>query len=423
MALTYLTVFKARLGTCNIALDLTGFAHQPTQALSRRLGEALARTIDVPVGPESAGVLEYLAEKQLVTSNIRASGRYKGLRFCGDAAPWRAVCDKTGRRLNQLPVFETDFWLSAPAVPSTVGVPTPQNVTEALELPFQLRLLSRSKNTWTSGGHLLSALREVDNERPEPQNPFLLGADGIGYLRQLLSEDGILLQELLRTIRDLPSRFSRDDVSARFHEVVDRSLARAHEAGVKGTELKELRAFRDLISSTADRARRRSGATGPGVLEHRVAPRLEWLTDLGYLTKAGLARNGFEYRTEDALSRLLDVLDAGEGDPRAADDIATHEWISAPHWKGPRDRVRSPKPAQAYGLAYDALKRRIGPTPLREVAFVAALLLGAHSATQVRSDLVDLAGQYDGISLAGGRFTREPENIVMSGSAVTELIS
>ena len=419
--LTYLTVFKARLGTCNLVLDLTGFAHQPTEALSRKLRKALARQLSVPVNLQSRDVLGYLSEKHLITANLKTSGRYKGVRFCGEVNDVAAVCDRNGTSLDELSVFETDLWLSSPVIPSTVGVPTPENLAESIELSFQLRLLTRSKNTWTPAGHLITALRGADMGRPSPENPFALGADGIGYLRQALAEDGIVTVELLRVLAGAGPTVTRDEVALRFDEVMVRTVERCRDLGMKGNDLKEARDFRDLIVKTSKKAQGRTGSGGPGVLEHRVAPRLEWLTDLGYLSKRGLPRNGFEYRVEESLVALLKRADPVLGEKDWVDDVVAEEWLAAPQWARPRERVTLTDDRRAIASSYNALKRRIGPTPIREVAFLVAITLGSSSVRVVREILIDLAANHDGVALAGGRYTREPENIFMTDAAVAAL--
>ena len=75
--LTYLTVFKSRVGIVNIVLPLTDFAYQSPVALSRRLKQKLTQKITVPVNrPATAHILEYLTEKKLVGTRERKKGRY-----------------------------------------------------------------------------------------------------------------------------------------------------------------------------------------------------------------------------------------------------------------------------------------------------------------------------------------------------------
>src|SRR2546425_748298 len=170
-----LTVFKSRLGAVNIVLPLTGFAYQPGLALSRRLKERLSQSVAVDVSdPGALPILEYLVEKNLVSAGGRKTGRYRDFSLIETADGWQAF-DRAGAPLRQVPVFQTDIWLADPAIESTIGVPTPENSDEVLELCFQLSLLSRSKSTWTAAGQLVNGLRD---RSPTPsQNPMRLGLE------------------------------------------------------------------------------------------------------------------------------------------------------------------------------------------------------------------------------------------------------
>ena len=192
--LTYLTVFKARVGVCNVIVDLTGLAHQPLTALTRKLVAVLEERQPISVDEGDKAVLDYLKDKRLITGNRRKSGRYREFTFGDDG---KTVCGRDGSPVATLPVFLTDIWFADPAMASTIGVPTPENANECIELAFQLRLLTKSKNTWTAAGHLVGALQ---NRRVSsgggPGNPFVLGPEGLALFRQVLSEDGVMLAEV-----------------------------------------------------------------------------------------------------------------------------------------------------------------------------------------------------------------------------------
>src|SRR5262249_8437869 len=159
--LTYLTVFKSRLGAVNIVLPLAGFAYQPSVTLVRRLKERLSQTVLVnPSDPAASSVFEYFVEKKLVGSENRQTGRYKDFSLNRRDGGWLAV-DGAGVSMQQVQVFQTDVWLADPGIESTIGAPTAENSGEILELCFQLELLSKSKSTWTAAGQLVSGLREL----------------------------------------------------------------------------------------------------------------------------------------------------------------------------------------------------------------------------------------------------------------------
>src|SRR5262245_29296498 len=145
--ISYLTVFKSRLGIGNLVLSLTGFGHQPEAMLVRKLRSKLEERRALSLQDNnSTQVFEYLLDKRLIGQSHRTKGRYGGyvLERTGDG--W-AARDRAGHELAEIPVFLTDVWLADPAIRSTIGVPTPDNVEEVLEFAFQMRLLSRFKNT------------------------------------------------------------------------------------------------------------------------------------------------------------------------------------------------------------------------------------------------------------------------------------
>jgi hypothetical protein len=150
--LTYLTVFKSRLGVVNIVLPMTSFAYLPVPTLSRRLKERLSQSVPLDLSDAtSATVLEYLVEKKLISADGRGAGRYKegsGAKHAKESA-------------STIDVLQADIWMADPAIESTIGVPRADNSDEVLELCFQLAILSKVKSTWTAAGQLMEGLRRM----------------------------------------------------------------------------------------------------------------------------------------------------------------------------------------------------------------------------------------------------------------------
>jgi hypothetical protein len=437
--LTYLTVFKSRLGGATLVTGLSGLTHQPDAALVRRLRKALEETYPLSLtDPTNAAVFEYLKDKAIIGGAPRKGGRYAA--FAGlehTEAGW-TVRDRRGQALTVLPTYAPDIWLAHPSIPSTIGVPTPDNVAEVLELVLQLRLLTRSKNTLTSAGQLARILRgEFARLTDDPQNPFLLGVEAVAFLRQVIAGDGLLLREVVRTIATSGSeRISRDEVAASFADTVERAVATAKEQRCSPQALREAREFLTLVRSTADKrvksnrspnrpmsAERRDSAASrsPGVLEHRVSPRLEWLTDWGYLTKEGLPKNGFLYNVRSSIQVLLRDLDTFVGRDDWADEVALSQWASNPTWSSFRVLVATHPPASAFLESYRLLRRQIGPAPLREVALLAGILReGQESFSENVARLIEFVQATVGATLSGGRYRRTPENIYVPDAELLE---
>jgi hypothetical protein len=427
--LTYLTVFKARLGLGNLVLQQSGFAHQPDAALIRKIRSILEKTEELRLDdPRSAGIFQYLKDKRLITKEARSTGRYSTYTLLEPAGNMWTAADRRGNPTATVRTYLTDIWLASPDVPSTIGVPTPDNVRETFEFALQLRLLSKSTNTWTAAGQLTSSLRtRYGDVISDTTNPLLLGVEAVSLLRQVIAVDGLLLIELLRTVAGIgTSTFSRDHVAELFPEILERAVKVVRGRKLAPPMLREALTFRQTVQRTVAGRRRsaqRSGGAGagPGLLEHRVSPRLEWLTDLGYLSKDGLPKNAFEYRTTEALSGLLNDLESQSGEDDWAEEVAVRQWALNPAWGRLRARAATESWPSAVRQAYQLMRRRIGPSPLREVAFaISVISAGNRSFRESTIDLVEFAQSTAGANLSGGRYRRTPENIFLSDSLLDD---
>jgi hypothetical protein len=409
--LSHLTVFKSRLGLATLDLRTTSTSQQPTAALVRKLRRLIEVRDDLPVrDPSSWAIFEYLLEKKLIGRDGRSGGRYKGIGLSKRNGQWVAV-RSDGREAESIPVFRVDQWLAAPDVRSTIGAPTPDNAEEALELGYQLRLISSTRNSWTAAGYTARQLRGLI--APEPENPFVLQCEAPALLRQILAVDGVMLREVLRDVVDSGTRISRDEVALRFDRTVSRALGVLKELAVPPPELRKARDFEDLIRKTVEK--RATMSTAPGVLEHRVSPRLEWLADLGYLSKEGLPKNGFQYLVEDSAMRLMRAIDESIGSEFWADDVALAEWEANPLWATRRRRAVEFGGDNRFIAAYRLLQPRIGPVALREMAFTSGVLSPMRTTAPTERELiVDFARSTSGVSLSGGRYNRSPENVYVA---------
>jgi len=417
--LSYLTVFRSRLGLVNLVLDVTPLGHQPDQALRRRVRQVLEQRADLELSdPNNDVVFHYLVDKKIVGKSIRSSGRYRGLALArSDRGEWSAEAASEGA-VDRISVFQTDLWLAHPGVPSTIGVPTPDNVEEVIDFTFQLRILDRSKNSWTSTGHLISGLRRLAAAQlADPSNPFVLGTESAALFRALLEKDGLFLRELLRFLSGRET-VRRNDVAHALPAIATRAVDAA--SGLRFSR-QSISAGRRLAAklSEADAA---GNATAPGVREHRSSPRLEWLTDLGYLSKEGLAKNSFEYRVTTHLAQLVTSLDAAVA---AGGDwcfvAALTAWRTNGYWEPLRHATVLVDERTALGQAYATLRRPIGPAPLRDVGFITGILCPSLRATEIIERVIALTKEIPGASLSGGRMTRSPENIYMTDESLKAL--
>lgn len=406
--LTYLTVFKSRLAAANIVLPMTGLAYVPEQTLSRKLKQKLSETVELEVSdPHSRFVFEYLVEKRLVGAKGRSEGRYAGVTLDKKGERWEARDDNGP--LSRITVYKMDLWMADPEVASTIGVPTPDNSGEILELSYQLQLISKVKNTWTAAGQLAHGLRERSPAKSE--NPFALGVESAALMRQVLSRDALVLVELLRETRELRS-FTRDAIALKLPSLVERAMDAARQQMLPAPILAEGKRFLVLLRKTA--RNREKASTAPGVLEHRTSPRLEWLVDFGAYSKPGV-RNAFEYSPTSDAAVLLELLEKATGD-HASDEVAIGYWRRSMRWSRMWESFPAMDLYDALLAGYRLMERSVGPAPIREVCFAAAVLAPRLKQThaQITEALLEWAATTTGITVSGGRYKRSPELVHIS---------
>lgn len=406
--LTYLTVFKSRFAVANIVLPMTGLAYVPEQTLTRKLKQRLSEAVELDVSdPHNGFVFDYLVEKRLVGGKERSEGRYAGVSLIEKSGRWEARSENTP--LSKIDVYLTDVWMAEPSLASTIGVPTPENSGEALELCYQLQLLSKAKNTWTAAGQLAHGLRGRSPQKSE--NPLALGVEVAALLRQVLSRDGLILVEVLRETRNLRA-FTRDELARKLASIAERAMDVARAMRLPAPVLSEGKKFVALLQKTA--RNREKASTAPGVLEHRTSPRLEWLVDVGAYSKPG-ARNAFEYSPTPDATLLFELLESVKGE-NASDEVAIGYWRRSMRWSRLWESLPPLDVRGALVAGYRLMQRSVGPAPIREVCFAAAVLAPRlkESHAQFAEALLEWAASTSGITVSGGRYKRTPELVHMS---------
>jgi hypothetical protein len=422
--LSYLTIFRSRLGGINLTLPLTSYAYQPQISLLRKLKEILDKRVLLDTNdPQNEYVFQYLLDKKLIGKSIRQSGRsrYKSYKLVNLQGRWQAEQGRDAK-LNQIPIFLTDIWLADPDVPSTIGAPTIDNSEEMLELCYQIGTLSKTKNTWTAAGQLISQLRsQYSDLLKEPDNPFLLGLEAVVFLRQIIEADGLLLRELLLELSEMQSPFKRDVVALQLPALMKRVLDRATTLRLPTHAMTEIKQLVKLMDKTA--SKRSKASSGPGVLEHRTTPRLEWLCDLGVLSKSGLPKNGFEYIWTSSATGLLNALAQYLESPYWAEEVAIKQWRTAENWALLRNMLPSATLQEALLSGYRLMQRIIGPSSIRDVCFAAAILmpLSTVSFGDMVAKLIEWASVEKEITLSGGHYVRRPELVHISSSLLNAI--
>jgi hypothetical protein len=241
-----------------------------------------------------------------------------------------------------------------------------------------------------------------------------LGYEVVVLLRQVIEKDGLIQRELLRTLLGGPNPIERDRVALQLPEIAECALRSARELRLAPPVLAEGKKFLTLVQKTAAGRAKASGA--PGVLEHRMAARLEWLTDFGALTKKGRSKNGFEFLVTADAQLLAELLEPDAGASSWADDVALGYWRRSQSLRHLRNQLPPIGLDDALRRGYGIMQRTVGPTSIREVCLAAGVLSPGIDLTldQIGSRLIGWASEVPGITVSGGRYTRKPELVHMT---------
>ncbi len=382
-------------------LQLTSSGFTPDITLVRKLSQTIKATTTADLGsPAQHDLVDYLVEKGFLRRRTGRGAKYRV------ALPddWPAT---------PLPPAEiqcVDIWMAAPEVRSTVGTPTVDNATEYVELATQLGYLTKAKRNWTATGQAVTRLRTIE----QTSNPFVLDGDGLLAFRQLLASDGLMLEPLLRHLIPWVGReVARDMVAGDlFVLTCEEALSRARTLRFSSRDLSALRELVKTVQRTM--AKREKSSGGPGVLEHRVTPRLEWMVDLGVLDKAGPARNSFTYRTAAIVPSLVAAM--ADFDPRNAQDV---DELALVWWRlrGPAHSAGAASGAvsnrEALRAAYEVTRRPVGPAAIRETVLIASSW-SDDTLTNMRAELLAWATEDPRVTVSGARYSRSPELVHMA---------
>ncbi|MEJ1159540.1 hypothetical protein [Prosthecomicrobium sp. N25] len=349
--------------------------------------------------------MTYLVDKGFVRRS--GKGKYK-YRYEKDAVGVVRLLDA-----KDTPILEGDFaiadvWLSDERIRSTIGAPTVENVGEVLDFAIQTEIISASKGNWTSSGTLAAELRRVGGET---ENPFLIGPEIAVYVRTLFRLDGWTLKAIISRFADMPDPFNREDMIEKFGEIVVEVGGIVTKVVKNKSTVKEYAALTELVGRNI---KKRAGKTEEetvnlGVLEHRVSPRLEWLTDLRALAKT--RRNAFEYTMGEQAACFRAAMEK-LGETEESRDEAALAFLVASDWSS-RELANfcEADPFTAILKAYALVRPSIGPARIEDVAYMAGILIRnpSKNVAALSEYIVEIAKEREEVSVSGDRFTRSPK--------------
>lgn len=404
--LTYLTLFQSRIGVINLVLPLTSTAALASIALTRKIDRILKGKVDVDIEAQPQ-VVSYLRQKKFLTKRIDSAGRYPAYTLREEDGNL-CVLNAESRVLRELSVYCVDVWMADERVRSVVSVPTPKNITEVLNLNYSLGTISNQTNSWTASGQF--AVKVRTSAFGSELNPFVLGPELVIILRQLIEKDGLMLGAILADLSETKVlTLQRDSFSRRLPNIAGVALGYAKTLGYPPETMREGKAFVKLIEETGKNRAKMSSA--PGVLEHRITPRLEWLTDTGALSKDGVAKNGFAYHVTGDSYILQRAIKAWMSNALSAEDAALMYWQESKACADLRELYSCDSPRVAILSAYATLKRNIGSVSIRDICLLAGMALRdrAWRMPELEQALMDIAKDDKRINLSGGRYKREAE--------------
>jgi hypothetical protein len=418
----YTTVFRSRLGGHSLIVNLAGTTPQSREQLERQSKRAISAPLQVhPESHEGQLVLRYLQEKGFLKKSFATAGRYKGYRLESRDGFLTAI-DRQGAVPTSLTCSRIDYFLADDCVRSTIGAPTEATATELISSCAQLGLLSQSKSNVTSAGYMATRLLSLGAE--ESVNPFCLGLELVVYLRSIVQVDSAVILPLLRYISNR-TRITRDDVAGQLVDFYREAYEEMKNSGAPVQDRKEARSLVETISksnSAAIRSSAEDSVRSFGVLEHRTSPRLEWLVDLGALSKAGLPRNVFTYFPTRDLKLLLSAMVQRKNVSRYAEDVALHYFLNSERCSELRTRFKASSLNEGFVKAYLLIGRQVGPTPIADLALLAGMAAAAADAKveAVIEHLIEWSSREPRISLSGSRYVRTPEMAHFQSSLLEE---
>lgn len=392
--LQYVTIFRSRLGLLNLVIKLCEGSQMPKPTLERRLQRELFRELSITSDdPHWNDVIWYLVSKGYIGKKPKAKGFFKGISYKGKEYP--RLLGQDGE-IHELKIRQIDYWLSFSDVPSTIGAPTTENISELIDFAISVRLINKNIRPIRVGSYLKQYIQSYAAD-----NPFLIGHISTVYFKILIEVDGPMLLSFVQEIELFGSEFSRSDVVARFPQIVRRAQAEIQERDGSPESRKAIKDFVRLVDSTTEQYRKKglSNANAPGVLEHRVTPRLEWLVDLGFLHKYEDSKNAFSYRKGERFSVLAKCCKNFEPDVQFLLPLSVNEaWTREP--PGFRDIVNT----------YRLLASNLGAVEIDELAFFACVMRQSQAYRETVSSILSMADN-PAVRFQGGRYSRNAQYV------------
>jgi hypothetical protein len=393
--ISYTTLFRSRLGIIIPILQIIGSRTHHSENLIRKVKEIFFEKIPVNCKDKDWGLVKvYLTEKGYISKRPQVSGRFKNISYCEDGRKIKLLKDSF--ELQEINITRLDRWFSQPYMLSTIGVPTEDNLHEYLEMCLNFRVVNRSFKSLRVGNTIQKILSQASDEKYFEPNISNLKPY---FLKILLESDYFIILALLKKINTSSTEFSRNDIVLEFADIVQDAL-KICESVVKNQDInRDMKKFFKLIKETKEKSKKKENSSGPGVLEHRVTPRLEWLVDLGVLDKTGVKRNSFNYKSTEVLPNLVILLEKVLTD--------SSKLMEAVLCVGEIDST-SDGNFEDLISAYRIISGGIGSVSIDDLIMTACINSRSAAPRNFRQILMERKND-KGIRFTGGRFSRKAE--------------
>ena len=304
--ISYTTLFRSRLGIMIPILQTIGSRTHRPENLIRALKKEFFENVTIKSTDQDwQSVKSYLVEKGYISTKPKILGRFKGI-SCRRPDNGEIKLSKDSTEIHELNITRLDHWYSQPYMLSTIGVPTEDNLDEYLEMCLDFKVVNKNFQSLRLGNTIQKILLQVNKDKIFEPNLSNLKPY---FLKLLLESDFYIIFAMLKSIGSSNQKFTRDDIVRQFPDIAQDAL-KICENVIKSQNInRDLKKFCKLIKETSEKSKKKGNSGGPGVLEHRVTPRLEWLVDLGILSKTGFKRNSFNYKSTEVLSKLTILLE------------------------------------------------------------------------------------------------------------------
>ena len=399
----YTNVFRSRIAHGNLVARHNDNRQKDLSIIERRIQGRAFRIEDISSDDKSwKSVITYLVDKGFLGKKPKKSGRYKGMFVREESGELFVYRDD--EVMTKIPITLVDAYFSDLRVRSTVGVPTSENLGEAVGASIDFGFCNKRGQNLRLADLMLGITSLVGQSE---ENPYVVDKLDILYFYSIIRSDFFVFLSICQRIRG-ESEFDRNDMIHSFPEVVNGAVGIAERYFPRRSVMRTLKKYSRLMETSllkfGDEKMR-----GPGVLEHRLTPRLEFLVDIGFLRKND-KRNSFSYHVEDSCKEFVERIHGTENKLDFINVMRAYIF----------SRLGGDVPIDFSDIArvYNEIGPRVGSISIEHLAIA---VLSVHRTADVQSffDSLFAKGHEKYVRFTGGRYNRSAEYVWIDTKSVS----